>query len=160
MPKTYKCNYNHCSCDDELTDENRVVIGNRSYHKKCAEIKELIIKIRDYYIENVSNTVVVSQLVNAINNIVFTKEVEAEYLMFCLENAVKSGKQIKSPYYLHYLVDNNKNKSEYKSKSKVKENIISKVKAEITTEFNFDSAPEPIKVEEYSGFEKILKRRK
>lgn len=56
------------------------------------------------------------QLVSVINAIVFNKNIEAEYLFFALSYALSNKIPIRSPYGLHYLIDNNKIKSTWKKK--------------------------------------------
>lgn len=98
--------YNHCFENNSMIPAGEEVKGgNRYYHKKCFETKQNIEKIRDYYYEHVSNTVVMSQLVKVLNQIVFDKNVDSEYLLFSLQYAVENNLSIKAPYSLHYIID-------------------------------------------------------
>lgn len=154
--KTYKCAFKHCKHENEDIPQNEAVkVGNRYMHDDCSKISENITQIRDIYYEKVSNTVVVKQLVSAINTLVFTKKIDSEYLLFALNYAITNKTPIKSPYGLHYLVDNNRIKDAWKKKqsSVIKKQIENE---EITyeepnqTSFNFT-------VERNTGFGGIFK---
>lgn len=154
--KTYKCAFKHCNHDDENVPQNEAVkIGNRYMHEDCAKISENITKIRDIYYEKVSNTVVVKQLVSVINSLVFTKKIDSEYLLFALNYAIANKTPIKSPYGLHYLVDNNRIKDAWKKKqsSLIKKQIDNEeivCEEPKQTSFNFT-------VEKNTGFGGIFK---
>lgn len=127
--KTYKCAFKHCqheSCD--VPQDEAVKVGNRYMHPDCAEKSEYIIKARDFYYENVSNTVVVKQLVSVINNLVVKKSIDPKYLYFALEYAVSNKISLRSPYGLHYLVDNNRIKDAWNKKKSAE--IARKIKEE------------------------------
>lgn len=116
--KTYKCSYKHCKHSSPLIseDESPVKVGSRYMHEDCAKNQENITAIRDLYFNEVSNTVVMSQLVNVINNIIFNKNVDSDYLLFALKYALKYKIQIKSPYTLHYIIDYKRIKDAWQSK--------------------------------------------
>ena len=102
--KNKKCFYSKCVCPDSvLTDDNPEVHGSKWYHKKCWRTKQAVTEVKDIYYTYVSKNVVMAALVKTINNIVFVKGVDPEFLVFALKYAIRSGREIKSPYYLHYL---------------------------------------------------------
>lgn len=121
MPdKIYKCAFKHCKHEScEIPQDEAVKVGNRYMHSDCANISENIAKVRDFYYENISKTVVMKQLVGVINNLVFTKDIDSEYLLFALTHSVSAKIPIKSPYGLHYLVDNQRIKDLYKKKKAI-----------------------------------------
>jgi uncharacterized membrane-anchored protein len=65
--------------------------------------------------------------VNVINNIVFKKGVDPEYLYFALNYTIMKNITIKSPYGLHYIIDNKrikdlwKDRKSYEASKKVEE---------------------------------------
>lgn len=119
--KLVKCRYSHClHSSKELPVEDAVKVGNYYMHQDCAAISKNIIEIRDYYYENVSNTVVMKTLMATINNIVFQKKVDAEYLLFAVKYAVKNRIPLRSPYGLHYLIDNARIKDAWEKNRKDK----------------------------------------
>ena len=56
------------------------------------------------------------QLVGVLNNLVIKKNVDPKYLYFAVDFAVSNKIPIKSPYGLHYLVDNNRIKEMWNKK--------------------------------------------
>lgn len=109
-----KCRYKHCEhLSRELPRDEAVKIGNSYMHKDCAETSKLISEIKDYYYQNISNTVVMKTLVAVINNIVFTKSVRADYVLFALKYAHNNQFTVRSPYGIYYLIDNSKIKNEW-----------------------------------------------
>lgn len=121
-PKTYTCGYKYCQHDNKtLTEGMCAKIGKYHYHYDCAEYKQKIAEARDLYYNNISNTVVMSTLLRTINNIVFGKKVDPSYLVFAIRHAISCGIEIKSPYSLHYLIDNKRIKQLWDKQQK-KEN--------------------------------------
>lgn len=154
--KTYKCAFKHCKHEDEnIPQFEAIKVGGRYMHEDCAKISENIAKIRDIYYEKISNTVVVKQLVSVINTLVFKKNIDSEYLLFALNYAVTNKTPLKSPYGLHYLVDNNRIKEAWKKKqsSNIRKQIESEdivFEEQKQTSFNFT-------VEKNTGFGGIFK---
>lgn len=125
-----KCAYKNCQHEPcEFPQGEAVKMGKRWMHSDCAEMYECITKTRDLYYEEISKTVVMSNLVHTIQNIVEKKKVDPRFLYFALEFAVNNHIPVKSPYSLHYLVDNNRIKELWKKKQseleakKVKEEL-------------------------------------
>lgn len=115
---TYKCAFPHCqhsSC--EIPRDEAVKVGARYMHKDCATVSEYMQKTVDLYYEQVSNTVVIKMLRSVLNNIIFKKKVDPKFLYFALDFAIKNKIPIKSPYSLHYLVDNSRIKDLWKKKA-------------------------------------------
>jgi hypothetical protein len=123
--KFYKCGFKHCKHGD-ISQSEAIKVGTRYMHKECYEISENITKIRDTYYEKVSNTVVVKQLVSVINNIVITKNIDSSYVLFALNYAIISNIPIKSPYGLHYLIDNKRVKDAWNKKKS--QEVVAKIK--------------------------------
>lgn len=115
--KVYKCAFKHCQHEPcEVSQGEAVKVGNRYMHKDCAEKSEYIQKTRDLYFEKISNTVVMKQLVSVLNNLVVKKNVDPKFLYFAVDFAVSNKIPIKSPYGLHYLIDNNRIKEMWNKK--------------------------------------------
>lgn len=106
----FRCRYSHCLCDtrDITSPKDDVINGAVHYHKKCYECKENIQKIKELYYEKINRAVVMSVLGRTINNIVFDKKVDSNFLLFAVEYAIKNKIKIRSPMALHYLVNNQK----------------------------------------------------
>lgn len=115
--KVYKCAFKHCQHEPcEVSQGEAVKVGNRYMHKDCAEKSEYIQKTRDLYFEKISNTVVMKQLVSVLNNLVVKKNVDPKFLYFAVDFAISNKIPIKSPYGLHYLIDNNRIKEMWNKK--------------------------------------------
>lgn len=115
--KIYKCAFKHCQHEScEIPQDEAVKVGTRYMHKDCAEKSEYIKKTRDLYFEKISNTVVMKQLVSVLNNLVIKKNIDPKYLYFAVDFAISNKIPIKSPYGLHYLVDNNRIKELWNKK--------------------------------------------
>lgn len=115
--KIYKCAYKlcqHSSC--ELAQEDAVKVGNRYMHEDCAEKSQYTIKTRDLYYEQISKSVVMKQLVKVLNDLTSKKMVDPRFMYFALDFAIQNNMPIKSPYALHYLVDNSKIKEAWRIK--------------------------------------------
>lgn len=115
--RVYKCAFKHCQHKPCEVPQGEVVkVGNRYMHKDCAEKSDYIKKTRDLYYEKISNTVVMKQLVSVLNNLVIKKNVDPKFLYFAVDFAVSNKIPIKSPYGLHYLIDNNRIKEMWNKK--------------------------------------------
>ena len=114
--KLVKCRYTHCKHKDDLRPPDEMVQGGRGtyYHPDCAEERDTINQIVDYYCNNVDDRVTISQLRSVINNIIFKKGVPAKELLFDLKYTHESGRKINSPLTLHYIITNKKVQHEYK----------------------------------------------
>jgi len=115
--KVYKCAFKHCKHkNQDVLELDAEKVGNRYMHKDCAKTSLNINKVKDLYYEKISKTVVMKQLVSVINAIVFNKNIDAEYLFFALSYAISNKIPIRSPYGLHYLIDNKNIKSNWEKK--------------------------------------------
>jgi len=102
----YKCTYIKCQHDSpDILGEDVVIVNRRKYHKDCAKNKENVIKIRDYFAENISKTVVFSNLMKVINNIIFAKRIDSDYLLFALKYSVSNNIKVSYPQSIYYLID-------------------------------------------------------
>lgn len=146
--KTYKCGFAHCMCDEPLTDDNCIIQGSRRWHKKCFQAKETAEEIRKYYRANISSQVTMSFLNSVLNDVLYKKKVDAEYLLFALKYAYETNKEIKSPVYLHYLADDKRIQRLYKTTHSSPER---NKKVSIDTEFDFsDKETVPMKTQSFS----------
>lgn len=126
--RTYKCGYNHCLHPNEpVSAEDAVIIGKKRFHKDCALTKAMIDECKSIYYQYIDNQSDYVQTVGVINNLVFKKQIEAEYVRFTLMWLAIKGGQLKSPYQLHYAVNNNHIKRAYnnaKLKQEVENNFV------------------------------------
>lgn len=153
-----KCNYSKCiyktkdiAPEDLYIDE----ITHRRYHKRCFQYKTLIDEIATFYYENVSRTVVYGALVNTIKNIVFKKRVEPEFLLYALQYTVEKGNMPKSPFSLHYLIDDGRIKKAYQSTHPSKKIQIDLDNISVAEEQQFEYKPK-----ERQSFGDVIKKKK
>lgn len=117
----YKCSFKHCShASCEISQDEAVRIGNRYFHRDCAKTRNNIEEIKRLYYEKISNTVVMSQLLSSVNNIIFRKNVDSEYLLYALRYAIEHNIKLNSPYGLHYLIDDYKIRQAWTKRKVVK----------------------------------------
>lgn len=89
-----------------------------------------------------------------INNIVFDKKVDSEYLLFALKFAIAQNITLNSPFGLHYIINNTNIQKAWRSKqaraeeAKMKEEI---KKLQIKAEVNFS-----FKNQKKDGFDSIF----
>lgn len=118
--KQYVCGYKHCLINTKIPASEAITIGNRKYHKECAFIKEKINEMRDLYIDNIDKNVSIVELVSVLNRIIFTKNVDIDYMVFAMNNVVRRKLRIKSPYTLYYIADNKQIKAIFEKENKQK----------------------------------------
>lgn len=113
--KVYKCGFCHCQHEScEISQDEAVKIRNRYFHKDCAETYNNIEEIKRLYYEKISNTVVMPQLIRVVNDIIFKKHVDSNYLLFALKYAINTRRTINYPLGLHYLIDDYRIKNAWK----------------------------------------------
>ena len=104
--KGYKCQYPDCPHGGVIQpDTDFVMVGKRRMHPDCAKKSENIIKVRDLYYEKISDTVVMSQLVKVIKEIINKKNIDSDYLLFALSYCIEHDIEVNSPYGLYYIID-------------------------------------------------------
>ena len=130
---------------------------NKYMRKDCTDESKILQSIRDLYRSKISATVVFSQLNAVINDIVFKKNINAQFLLFALRYAVDNNIPIRSPYGLHYIVDNYRIKEAWKDK--ISYEAASRIRREIEntsdiqpTEHTFRYTQNP-----HTGFSGIFK---
>ena len=103
-----KCRYRHCLYDSQdIPPGQEVKTGKISYmHKECARYWKTIGSIVDLYKQRVNKNVLEKTLLATINNIVFKKNVDPEFLLFALKYSLDHGNHLSSPYGLHYIISN------------------------------------------------------
>lgn len=116
-----KCAYKHCLHESVIIEKGEEVkVGSRYMHKDCAVLHATISEIENLYIKKVSSTVVMKNLRAVINNIVFTKNVDAKFLLFALKYAISNHYVLKAPASLCYLIDDYKIKKAWLDKKAMK----------------------------------------
>lgn len=119
--KTVKCSWKFCRHESrEISRDIAVNEKGKYYHEDCAKDKNNMVAIRDFYYENISNTVVITLLAKTIKTIVLNKNVDSDFFLFALKYAFATGRKISNPAVLHYIVDDEKIKDIWKSRQESK----------------------------------------
>lgn len=118
-----KCRYKYCRFGGEVDKSQAVKDGNQYYHKECYQEKEDKAKIRQLYVEYIDKNVNYSILNRTINNIVNSKGISSDFLLFTVMYIVSNKMNINTPMGLYYYIDNQRIKdayNEYKLKERAK----------------------------------------
>ena len=111
--KLVHCRYPKCSKLHETTELKKEDAvqggkGNYYYHPDCYNTLQTINKIRDLFIKEINPMMTgqqIGMLVSTVNNMVFSKKIAVDYILFALEYFVKykPGK-LHQPFGMHYIV--------------------------------------------------------
>lgn len=149
--ETVTCKYSNCLHENkEVKKEEAVKSGKSYYHGDCFKTKEDIKNIVDLFKNHINPNPVYSQLQSVIKNIVFTKGLGSDFLLFGLRYYIENKIPLNYPQGLYYVIQNKKVIESYK-KLQVKE---VKKTVEIMEETDLDFTHVPIKT---NGFGDILK---
>lgn len=133
--KNKNCTYRHCRYENkEIPFGEEIKVGARYYHNQCSQESDNIKQIKQLYFDSVSNTVVPSVLGKVVNDIVYGKNIESDYLLFVIKYIISHKLKITYPYGLHYKIDDNRIKDAYQ---KEKARLVSK---SITFDITCDSS--------------------
>lgn len=120
--KTYKCRYKNCLHESREVDADKAVcVGNARYHSDCYKTKEDIKEIKELFVKHINPNPVYDQLQLVINNIVFTKKLGSDFLLFGLRYYIENKISLNYPQGLYYVIQNKKVIEEYNKRKK--ENI-------------------------------------
>lgn len=161
------CRYANCNHPDKKVNisTDQFVIDKRKYfHKNCfeafereeaneAKLKADIQLIKNMWIENISNTVVLSQLYLEINRLVRERNIDSDYVIYVLDYCINHKLNLRYPAGLKYYVDNAEIKSSYE-KTKIRKII---EQADFTVRETTDTAPKFSINKKQGGFASILK---
>lgn len=120
------CRYSNClHKTKELSKEDAVKSGSLYYHSDCYKTKEDIKKIIDLFKNHINPNPVYAQLQKVIKDIVFSKGLGSDFLLFGLQYYIYHKIPLNYPQGLYYVVQNKKVIEAY-NKSKtgyIKKNI-------------------------------------
>ena len=125
--RMYVCGYKHCLHPNEkIPLQESVMVGKRRYHKDCAELHAKIEVIKRIYFDHLDNKSDYVVVVGVINNLIFSKGYDAEYVEFMMKYLVAYVCKIKSPYTLHVIIKKNDAIREKYNDEKKKRDVISR----------------------------------
>lgn len=168
QPKMVKCRYAKCNKlheSQELNREDAVQGGKGSYyHPDCYHMMQTINKIRDLFCKEINPLMTGQQiglLVTTINNLVFGKNIDVDYVFFALQWFIKNkpGK-LQHPFGLHYIIQNKdalnawNKKKETEIKAELKQQLTNQPEESFTNIFESDFTFVP---PEEDGFMSIFK---
>lgn len=154
MAKTYKCAYAHCKHDTKDIDPKNgsfVQYSSRYWHEDCLRESLAIREIIDVFYTKINEKVVMSQLRSVINNLVYNKKNDAEYILYGLNYYIDHGIPINYPQGLYYVAQSKEVQTEWnklKNQEKIKDY---KFEVKEFEEKKFDYKPS-----KKSGFQNIL----
>lgn len=122
------CRYSACRYREKkvnIAEEEYVADGKKYYHADCyttmeaeakteEKIKSDIQLIKNMWVENISNTVVLSQLYLEINKLVRERGIATDYVIFVLDYCIKNHCNLRYPGGLKYYVDKQDIKDAFK----------------------------------------------
>ena len=137
---TVICKYSGCQHDNkEIDRDSAVKSGNAYYHPDCFQTKEDIKKIIDLFQKHINPNPIYSTLQSVIKNIVFTKGMGSEFLLFGLEYYISHNIPLNYPQGLYYVVQNKQVLDAY-NKSKIK-NMNKKIEIKEESDSEFTHIP-------------------
>ena len=149
QPKMVKCRYTKCNKlheSQELNREDAVQGGKGSYyHPDCYHMMQTVNQIRDLFCKEINPLMTGQQiglLVTTINNLVFGKNIDVDYVFFALQWFIKNkpGK-LQHPFGLHYVIQNKEIAEAWKKVQESKfRNEIKGIQSSpvVNDEFHFD----------------------
>lgn len=161
------CRYQHCKHATkaiDITCDEYVVKGSMYFHKDCYKAKEKgewkdektkadLQFIKNLWIENISKTVVYSQLFRILNELL-ERGIESEYLVFTLQYCIEHKLNLNYPAGFPYYVDKKEIREAY-TKKKLAQSGFSKDSFVAVEDDN--SSPKFSISKKPNGFQSILK---
>jgi hypothetical protein len=146
-----KCEYKYCKSKN--TEEELIKIKTKNYHQKCYQEIQNKQKICELYYSNICKTVVYSQLVKTVDNIVNFKLIDSNYLLYIVEYIIRNKKIIHSPLGLHYYINDTRIMKEYTQKL-----LAQKIKAMDTVSSGKDNITFDYQREDETKWDNIVKK--
>ena len=145
------CKYSHCLHDNREIEKRKAIrVGNSYYHSDCFKTKEDVKEIVNLFKAHINANPVYAQLQSVINNIIFVKKVQSDFLLFGLRYYIEHKIPLNYPQGLYYVIQNKDVANAY-NKTKTKE-IKKSVEITEQTETEFKFVPTKNK-----GFSDIIK---
>lgn len=110
-----KCRYKFCKNNSEVSKEDAVKEGGSYYCKECHKEKTVKQQIEEYYTTNLPTTTIML-LRKVINQLLYTNNYEAEYVLFIIKKIHISKSKINNPFGLASYCNEGRNITEWKSK--------------------------------------------
>ena len=127
--KLVHCRYPKCKFLHETTELNKddAVCGdgkNSYYHPDCYHTMRTVNYIRDTFVKQVNPMLTgpqIGQLVSIVNNMIFSKGIDANYILFALQFFIKNKPgALKYPGGIAYIVQNRDVEEAWKKAQRIK----------------------------------------
>ena len=116
---TRVCRYPHCKHNDktiDLTTDKYVKDGGSYYHEECYRNKANIQLIKNLWHDHISQTVVYSQLISILNQLIFKDNISSDYIVFVVQYCIDNQRKLRYPPGLKYCIDDQVIKNAYNKK--------------------------------------------
>lgn len=113
------CRYPHCKYENKTIDllsDKYVKEGSSYYHDECYKNKSNIQLIKNLWHDHISPTVVYSQLMNTLNQLIFKDNISSDYILFVVQYCIDNQRKLRYPPGLRYCVDDQVIKDAYNKK--------------------------------------------
>jgi hypothetical protein len=101
-----KCKYKYCKNNNEVIKENAIKIGNSYYCKQCYKEKNDKGKIEKLIIEKLP-TAVITIVRKVINQLIYDKGYDSEYVLFVVSKILKDNMVLNNPFGIISYCTNN-----------------------------------------------------
>ena len=91
------------------------MVGKNRFHPDCAELHAKIERIKRIYFDYINEDCDYVQVVGVINNLIFKKGYDVDFVEFMMKYTAVYGRNIKSPYILHTIINNGIVERKYKN---------------------------------------------
>ena len=170
QPEMVRCRFKQCCKlhdSQELKKEDAVQGGMKYYyHPDCYYTMQRINTIRDLFKEKINPAITSQQigtLVLTIYNIVFTKHVDVDYLLFAIQYFIKyKPGTLHQPFGLHYIIQDKdvvsawEKQRQYEMREEIKNQQKTIMADDESLLDSFDDEPFKFKPQKMKSFADIL----
>lgn len=148
-----KCRWSHCKHGGEVDKSEAVQVGSAYYHKDCYTEKKSIEDIITVYTERVDPNPIIPAIRKVINDLIFNKGYDAEYLLYAVNYCLDHGWKLKYPGGLYYVAKNDDVKTGWARKN------MAKVKRQVEQEMkSVNSEPPEFDLDNYKPSQSFVKK--
>ena len=151
--RTRVCKYTNCKHNDKVHIDIEPFVKGKDgfYHEDCYKEKTDLQLFRSLWSENISPTVVFSDLNRILKQLLSINGVSVDYLLFVLQYVIDNHCNLRYPAGFKYYVDNQNIKDAYEKKNRKivsPSNFVAKENKDDSPKFSINRKP--------SGFNSIL----
>lgn len=118
--RTRVCKYLNCKHNDKIHIDIEPFVKAKEgfYHEDCYKEKKDLQLFRNIWYENISSTVVYSELNRTLNQLLSKRDVTVDYLLFVLQYVIDNNLNLRYPAGFRYFVDKQDIKDAYIRKTR------------------------------------------